>query len=230
MSWDLYEFSLFWLLGNMEMIPQDPEDTYLPYIQPSVGIECSMEVFLLKCHTRFPPCGLLFILLGTPYHGSCKLPIKYSFGKKKETFTFQFTCIIIDLFLWVPNLDLFLFVLHGKFELIWVRWNTSCHKWVATLNCRLKLCCSSIVAMEKQRKANQNFWRLSLFQMVFVFYFEMFCHVGIVWYKWRQGATPNPYCTFCCMYHKRSSVQWDQSYECFIQGSWTCISYCEPIL
>jgi len=45
-------------------------------------------------------------------------PSSIALKKKKETFTFQFTCIIIDLFLWVPNLDLFLFVLHGKFELI----------------------------------------------------------------------------------------------------------------
>ena len=115
-----YELRLIWATlfsgyWKTLMIPQDPEDTYLPYIQPSVGIECSMEVFLLKCHTRFPPCGLLFILLGTPYHGSCKLPIKYSFGKKKETFTFQFTCIIIDLFLRVPNL----FLLYYTENLSW---------------------------------------------------------------------------------------------------------------
>lgn len=158
------------------------------------------------------------------------VPVSYPSSIALEKGNFHFSVHLYYYWFIFAGTKLVPFVLHGKFELIWVRWNTSCHKWVATLNCRLKLCCSSIVAMEKQRKANQNFWRLSLFQMVFVFYFEMFCHVGIVWYKWRQGATPNPYCTICCMYHKRSSVQWDQSYECFIQGSWTCISYCEPIL
>ena len=117
MSWDLYEFSLFWLL---EDIDEAGRYIFARDTATSWHLDASLEVFC-RPYKVFPPWGLLFILLGSPYLGYCKLPIKYSFGKR-DNFNFQFTCIIIDLFLWVPNLDLFHSVLHG---LIWVQQNTA---------------------------------------------------------------------------------------------------------
>lgn len=83
-------------------------------------------------HTRFPPGGLLFLLLGSPYLGYCTLPIKYRFGKKER---------IILIFI---SLVLLLIYFCGYQTWICFIWSSSqkhCHYWVMVLNCRLKQLC-----------------------------------------------------------------------------------------
>lgn len=98
------------------MLNFNSQDTCLMLdIQHIVGIG-TLPWKSLKSSTMQGFSVSLFILLVLLYHGYCKLPIKYSFEKN---FFFLFTCIIIDLFLWVSNFPPF--VLHKNLELIWYK-------------------------------------------------------------------------------------------------------------